>query len=118
MLGYDYEIVYRKGSNNVAVDALSRVNSITISQLRQLTGVTVVSELLSKVQALYLSDPKLHKLCAEVQNQSSPHPKKGKIMVGNNEEIRRAIFQHFHASAIGGHSGVVASGNRMASLLY
>lgn len=88
----------------------------------------MVFELLNKVQNLYTSDLKLHKLHKDVQSQASSHPKytwdgkflrrKRKILIGNDEETRRTIFQHFHSSAIGGHSGVVASKNRMASLLY
>lgn len=115
ILGYDYEIVYRKGSSNVAADSLSRNKSLLVGQIWQLNGSTVVSELLNKVQALYSSDNRLQKLCKEVQQPSSQHPKyvwdgrflrrKGKIVVGKGKAIRMGLFQHFHASAIRGSFG-------------
>ncbi|KAA3480782.1 reverse transcriptase [Gossypium australe] len=43
---------------------------------------------------------------------------KGKIVTGSDEELRRALFRHFHVSAIRGHSDVYASRNRMASFFY
>lgn len=71
MLGYDYEIVYRKRSNNVAANSLFRNKSLLVSQIWQLNISTVVSELLNKVRALYSSDNLLQKLCEEVQQPSS-----------------------------------------------
>lgn len=60
MLGYDYEVIYRKGFCNATIDALSRNKLLLEVQTWQLIGCTVVFELLNKVQALYKSDDKLH----------------------------------------------------------
>lgn len=39
-------------------------------------------------------------------------------MVGKNLKLRRELFHHFHASAVGGHSGIHATRKHLASLLY
>lgn len=57
MLGYDYEISYRKESHNATADALSRAKHSTDGQIWQMIAVTVISELLNKVKALYNSMP-------------------------------------------------------------
>lgn len=67
MLGYDYEIIYRKGSSNRAVDALSRKQQLEEGQFLQFTGSSVSSHLLAGVRASYQGEPKVQKLCMEVQ---------------------------------------------------
>ncbi|KAA3480181.1 polyprotein [Gossypium australe] len=99
MLGYDYEVVYRKGSGNLAADALSRKQDLKEGQYLQLTRSTISYDLLSKVQASYLVDSKVQKLW-------------------NVVGLKQELFQLFHASTLGRHSGVHATRKRLASLLY
>ncbi|KAA3472910.1 reverse transcriptase [Gossypium australe] len=44
--------------------------------------------------------------------------RRGKIVVEKNLQVRRELFHHFHASAVGGHSGIHVTSKRLASLLY
>ncbi|GJV54036.1 putative mitochondrial protein, partial [Tanacetum coccineum] len=67
LLGYDYEIVYKKGSENVNGEILKR---------------------------------------------------KGKVVVGNDLELRKELVQHFHDEAIGGHSGAHVTMKKLGSLFY
>lgn len=123
MLGYDYEVVYRKGSRNLAADALSKKPKLREGQFLQLTGSSISSDLLARVQASYVVDSKVQKLCAEVQQQGQSHPKyswdgrflrrKGKIVVGDVAGLKLELFQLFHESTIGGHSGVHATRKRL-----
>lgn len=54
MLSYDYEVIYKKGTSNAAADALSRNQSIQAVQIWQMTGISIISDLLSKIQT-YIS---------------------------------------------------------------
>lgn len=66
MVGYDYEVVYRKGSGNAAADALSREPSLKEGHLVRLTGSFVTSSLLTKVQEAYQEGSKINELISKV----------------------------------------------------
>ncbi|KAG8474806.1 hypothetical protein CXB51_031505 [Gossypium anomalum] len=84
MLSYDFEVSYRRGVNN-------------------------------KVQQSYQLDVKLKKVMQDAQQSKLSNYKyswdgrflrrKEKIMVGRNLQLWQELFFHFHASAVGGHSG-------------
>nr|GEW87856.1 hypothetical protein [Tanacetum cinerariifolium] len=74
LLGYDYKTVYKKGSENVVADVLSRMDSS--GELLQIS-VSFTGGILKR---------------------------KGKVVVGNDPELRKELVQHFHDGAIGGHS--------------
>lgn len=42
----------------------------------------------------------------------------GKIVVGNQVELRRKIFYLFHGGSVGGHSSVHATRHKISGLLY
>nr|GEX30991.1 retrotransposable element Tf2 [Tanacetum cinerariifolium] len=90
LLGYDYEIVYKKRSENVVADALSRMNSS--GELLQKFVSSVSSGVWDK--------------------------RKGKVVVRNDLELRKELAQHFHDEAIGGHSGAHVTMKKLRSLLY
>ncbi|GKE02356.1 hypothetical protein Tco_1390339, partial [Tanacetum coccineum] len=48
LLGYDYEIIYKKGNENVVADALSKVNQS--GELLQLAVSYVASDVWEKVK--------------------------------------------------------------------
>nr|GEU83783.1 hypothetical protein [Tanacetum cinerariifolium] len=63
ILGYDYEIVYKKGSENVVADALSRMD--TSGELLKISVFSVLSGVWDK--------------------------RKGKVVVGNEPELRKEL---------------------------
>ncbi|GJX97369.1 reverse transcriptase [Tanacetum coccineum] len=85
LLGFDYEILYKKGRDNQAADALSR--SVHGGELSALVVSTIFSGLIEEVQ------------------KTSQLKRKEKLMVGNDDAVRRKLVDHFHSSAEGGHSG-------------
>ncbi|GJZ20948.1 putative mitochondrial protein [Tanacetum coccineum] len=89
-LRYDYEVVYKKGSENVVADALSRMNSS--------------GELFYKGNK--------YSWTGEILKR------KGKMVVGNDPELRKELVQHFHDEAIGGHSGAHVTIKKLGSLFY
>ncbi|GKA93365.1 reverse transcriptase, partial [Tanacetum coccineum] len=54
LLGFDFEISYKKGSENIVADALSRVEGST--ELNSLILSTITSDLLQKVKDNYVQD--------------------------------------------------------------
>ena len=65
LMGFDYEIVFKRGSENCAADALSRVS--TSGQLLQLVLTTVSTDLLAKIEASWSNDAVLQPLIVKLQ---------------------------------------------------
>ncbi|GKB80534.1 putative mitochondrial protein [Tanacetum coccineum] len=79
LLGFDYEISY-KGSENVVADDLSRVPSY---------GETL-KKLIEKLKGKKNNDTKYTWSNGQLR-------RKGKLMVGNIDHLRKQLFLHFHA---------------------
>ncbi|KAA3452986.1 Transposon Ty3-G Gag-Pol polyprotein [Gossypium australe] len=130
MLGYDYSIIYRKGTQNFVADALSRRTTELDPQLLQCSASidTPWSEIWGRILASYADDTKLSQLCMAVQEQPQLHSKyswhgnflrrRGKIVVGKDIALCKQIFSLFHESALGGYSGIHATRHRISTLLY
>ena len=67
-MGYDYEICYNRGKENVAADALSRVSS---HQLSLMALSVVSSDLLSSIQQSWDIDPHCKQLITQIQANPS-----------------------------------------------
>lgn len=69
MLGYDYSIVYRRGTQNIMADALTRKPSVNETQLFQCTGNRTLTwfDLWEQIIETNLKDPTLQRLCKKVQ---------------------------------------------------
>ncbi|GJV36444.1 retrotransposon-related protein [Tanacetum coccineum] len=94
LMGFDYEVIYKKGSDNAAADALSIVQS---AELLSMNG----------------QEAKRHYVWS-----NSQLTRKGKIVVGNNPELRKELLKHFHEGVVGGHSGVKVTTHKICLMLY
>ncbi|KAJ0492793.1 putative nucleotidyltransferase, Ribonuclease H [Helianthus annuus] len=122
LMGYDFEIVYKQGNDNRAADALSRVHSPALLTISVNTFDPVIWD---RVQLTWESDPKL-KSIKEGLLTGQLHPKyswngqallkKGKIPVGKDGNLQKDIILLCHNSAMGGHSGIHATVQRIKSL--
>ncbi|GKB67311.1 transposon ty3-G gag-pol polyprotein [Tanacetum coccineum] len=88
LIGFDFTIVYKKGVDNVTADALSRMQNP--AGLLSLIGRTSVTTVL----------------------------RKGKLMVGNDEVLRKKLLQQVYRGGSGGHSGVKVTTHKLCSMFY
>nr|GEW23503.1 retrotransposon-related protein [Tanacetum cinerariifolium] len=124
LLGFDYEISYKKWSENIVADALSRVEGI--AELKSLILSTIPSDLLQKVKDSYVQDNGIHEKIKKLVDETYSDDKymwegtilkrKGKVVVGSDEVLRTTIIKHFNADAIGGHSGTNVTGHKIGLL--
>ncbi|CAL9248404.1 unnamed protein product, partial [Arabidopsis halleri] len=125
LMGYTFIIEYKQGKENVAADALSRV---TGSQLLHITLSQAHQGFYHSLQMLWQTDPHLKKVISDIQGNKNSHPKfsfvngelrhRGKLVVGNDKEVKLHILKWLHDSAIGGHSGRDKTLHRVKSLFY
>lgn len=125
LVGLQYKIVYRKGKDNAAADALSRLPHPTAS----CHAISASSPAwLHDVIAVYDKNPEAQKLLASLSVQSTPNGPftlhqgviryKGRIWLAGNLELQQRVIAAMHDSAIGGHSGVPVTHCRLKKLFY
>ena len=89
--GIDYEVGYKKGSENGAADALSRVQS---TELFSLVATLITTDLAQRIEASWIEDEKLQAIIEKLKAgkvakkhyvwSNNQLLRKGKIVVGNN----------------------------------
>jgi hypothetical protein len=125
LLGYDYDIEYKQGRENVPADALSRIPS---HELFALTTSTISTSLMEEIRSSYHNDPMIQTIIKDLQGSADSHPhyawvhnhlnRKGKVVVGHNMALHSQIISVFHNSAVGGHSGMTMTSKTVGSLFY
>jgi hypothetical protein len=122
LMGLQFKIVYRKGSDNHAADALSRVGHLMTIQ----SCTEIKSACLQEVINSYVMDPDAQRRLTELALASPDEHGytlqqgiiryHGRVWVGANSAIQTKLISAFHASAIGGHSGIEATYQRLKHL--
>ena len=125
LMGYDYDICYKKGKENVVADALSRVNH---GELLAMAISSISGGLMEEIQKSWENDPQLTKVIGQLKEQnsnSSPYnwkdnqlTRKGRLVVGKDLLLQTKLIQLFHEGGIGGHSGMQATVKRIATILF
>lgn len=123
-IGLDYTIEYKKGTSNRVADALSRrgkgeggvLNSM-ISELKP--------EWLEDVKRSYEDDNNISKMLKESEKDGDVWQelggviyKKRKVYIGKEGDLRDKIVREVHGSAIGGHSGILATYQRIKRYFF
>lgn len=126
LLGYDYVVSYKKGSENLVADALSRVPMEHHGELQTISMVH--DSFLGKIKGSYGSDPALDtkiKACKDDPTSPSNYSwngefllRKGNVVIGKDPILRKDLLLHFHDSALGGHSGIQTTMRRIAQTFY
>jgi hypothetical protein len=119
LAGLQFSLQYKKGLENTVANALSRVG-----QFLHISAVSaVVPVWIQEVLNSYSVDPEAKQLLVELV-VLSPNDKgyslhdglirlKGKIWMGYNSVLQTKIIQAFHSSALGGHSSIHATTQRV-----
>lgn len=123
LMGLDYKIIYKKGSENGAADALSR-RPISNSSVYALS--TVQPAWLQEIVASYTTDPSsmslLQKLSVDPSAVTNFSLDEGVlryrncIWVGADVQLQHKIIWNLHASSVGGHSGFPVTYRRVCQL--
>lgn len=124
LLGYDYEVQYKKGSDNIVADALSR-RPHTDGHLCSL--VTFTSPLITDIQGSWQNDVQLQGIIQDLTTGQHSHKnytwqhgslkRKGKLVAGNDSQLRSRLIELWHSSTQGGHSGIEVTYRRLKSVL-
>lgn len=124
LLGLRYKIIFKKGVDNNVADALSRYPGSDQVELSALS--IVVPEWINEIVAGYSSDPdacsKVQTLCINsgaVPNFSLHNGVlyfQNRLWVGHNVEVQQKILANLHTTAVGGHSGIQVTYQRVKQL--
>jgi hypothetical protein len=122
LMGLQFRIQYKKGVDNSAADALSRVTHdgqlLAIFEVRPVWIQEVLNSYVTdgaaqdKLQRLAIHSPDPQGFALE-QGLIKVH---GKIWVGANSALHTKLINAFHNSAMGGHSGVLPTYQRLKRL--
>jgi hypothetical protein len=128
LLGLQFRITYKQGSENHVPDALSRRPNLGQDDFKPQLNATSVSSVipswLSQVAQGYDQDPSAKKLLScLLTGETMEHYTlsqgiirfKGRIWIGANKAIQQMIMSELHESAIGGHFGFPVTYRRIKS---
>ncbi|XP_023909215.1 uncharacterized protein LOC112020883 [Quercus suber] len=116
LMGYDYDIEYRLGHENMAANAFSCLHgklAITYLQPTWFADIRREAQTDSKLTAMRVALSK---------NPSSNHGYevrgerlwfKGRLVLSQNSQFKDALLCKFHGTPTGGHSGIFRPANKV-----
>ncbi|KAI5429766.1 hypothetical protein KIW84_034381 [Lathyrus oleraceus] len=110
LLGFDFDIQYKKGSSNMDAYAL-----VSTKDGAELLAWVLNNVALQGLKLQVLSNPALHPHFSVLDNLLY---RKQKLVIPNDGQVRLVILQWLHSSHQGGHSGIRASIARIKSMFY
>ena len=127
LVGLQFKFQYKKGCDNGAADALSRVGHLLPSEDCSLAAISSGQpQWTQEVVNSYATDPEALDLLARLAI-SSPDEKgyalnqglirfQGRLWIGKNTALQTKLIHAMHHSAIDGHSGNMATYQRIKKL--
>jgi hypothetical protein len=121
LMGFQYKVLYKKGAENRAADALSRRPSEECGAMSTVTPIW-----LDTVTEGYTNDPKAQQLLQELSLTTTNSQgyalidgvirHKGRVWLGNHTQAHNAVLQALHNSGLGGHSGNLVTYQKVKQL--
>ena len=124
LVGLDYTIQYKKGKENLVTDALSKreekrsckaITAVTPDWVKDIVGSYANTEWLQRLLpqlAVHPNDQQRYTLSNGVVRF------KGRIVMGNDEQLKTQIMQALHDSPLGWHLGVRATYHKVRHIFY
>ncbi|MCH90455.1 hypothetical protein A2U01_0011371, partial [Trifolium medium] len=119
-IGFDFQIEYKPGRDNIPVDALSRMYMMAWSEPKL--------HFLQELQLAVQQDAELQQIIQACQAHDEAYNLyyvkeglvlwKGKLVIPNNLDIIKQILKEFHTSHIGGHAGITRTFARIQAQFY
>ena len=111
-MGYDYEITYKKGKDNLVADALSR----TFDDHASLSAISMrIPNWLQSIQQCYVNESFLSQIIQQLSSNHSrvPHYSwdgsslryKVCLVLPQSTDLHQAVFYELHASPVQTHLG-------------
>ncbi|GKE67195.1 retrotransposable element Tf2 [Tanacetum coccineum] len=103
LIGFDYEVVYKKGTDNAATDALSRRQNV--SELFSMSTISISTDLYSIIKTSWTEDEHLQTILAsllkgETRKHYALHNgqllRKGKLVVGLLQPLLDRLTKYGH----------------------
>lgn len=124
LAGLQFKFQYKKGIENKTADALSRVGHVFAIQAVSTAQPVWLQEVVNS----YEVDTRAKELLTKLAITDAHEPGfslsqglirfKGKVWVGSNSGLHTKLIEAFHASPIGGHSGIQATYQRVKKLFH
>ena len=125
LLEFDYDICYKQGKDNLAADALSRVEG---SEVLSMALSVMDYDLMKMIQVSYGKDLQVKEVIESLKKKHDAKQhftwsqgvlrQKSKLVIPMDVELKDTILRWLHESGSGGHSGRDATHQRLKSLFY
>jgi hypothetical protein len=122
LVGLQFKFQYKRGVDNGAADALSRVGHLLTANALSICQPGWIQEVVNS----YANDVEAQELLAQLAVQSPDEQgftlhqgvirHHGKLWIGENTALRTKLISALHNSAVGGHSGSTATYHRLKKL--
>ena len=126
MLGYEFEIIYKKGNINVVVNALPRKDEdvealICAISIIQLDWITEAREEWKSDEEVWTLIQKLQQdpgtsITFSWKNDSLWY--KDRLYLCNNSQLKQNILLELHTSSLGGHSRFLKTYHRVKNFFF
>jgi hypothetical protein len=121
ILGYDFEIIYKKGKQNVVADALSRKDEYVEAFLYAIS--IIQPDWIIEARDEWKNDEKVWNLIQRLQQDSNASDTftwkndslwyKYHLYLCKNSQIKQKVLLELHTSPVGGHLGFLKTYHRV-----